>query len=287
MNRYHLSIHMASSVLLKIAVCSIMALVPVAGWGYLFYQRDPQSKRLTILTFLGGMLAVVGIIFYKWLWNFFPSLDLFRFANNYANDYLGFSSFALIPMSVVVIFMIIGLIEEYSKNLVVRITDKGAFSSVDDAITFSIISALGFSFVENILYFFYIWQFQTIGELFVPFIFRSIFSTFAHIFFSGIFGYFYGIACFAKPFWQEELREKRGSFVILLHKILALKPTYIFREIKMTEGLIAAVLLHAVFNIFLEMNWTFLIVPFLFFGFFLLTHLLDEKEYHKIFERVE
>lgn len=275
-----------AEMLIKILFSALLALVPVIIWGYIFYQKDPQSKRLTLLTFVGGMMAVVVILLYKWSWQFFPEIDLFKFSNQFSDSYFGISNFVLIPVSVLVTFGIIGLLEEYGKNIVVRVTDKGAFKSVDDAITFSIVAALGFSFLENILYFYYIWQFQTLANLFIPFIFRSLFSTFAHVFFSGIYGYFYGIACFAAPYWQDELRENRGKFVILLHKILSFKSVYIFSEIKIMEGLVYAVLLHAAFNIFLEMNWTFLIVPFLFTGFFILTHLLDQKEYHKIFNQV-
>lgn len=276
----------AGTTLIKIFFSAALALVPVLIWGYIFLRRDPQSKRLTVLTFFGGMLAVIGILIYKWSWQFFPSLDLFRFANQYQDSSFGFGSFALIPLSVIITFGVIGLLEEYGKNMVVRITDRDAFKSVDDAIIFSIIAALGFSFLENILYFYYIWHYQDLNNLLMPFIFRSLFSTFAHVFFSGIYGYFYGIACFASEFWQEELREKRGKLVILLQKILTFKSVCIFKEIKIVEGLFWAVLLHAAFNIFLEMNWTFLIVPFLFVGFFLLTWLLDQKEYHKIFARV-
>lgn len=276
----------AGTTLIKIFFSAALALVPVLIWGYIFLRRDPQSKRLTVLTFFGGMLAVIGILIYKWSWRFFPSLDLFSFANQYQDSAFGFGSFALIPLSVIITFGVIGLLEEYGKNMVVRITDRDAFKSVDDAIIFSIIAALGFSFLENILYFYYIWHYQNFNNLLMPFIFRSLFSTFAHVFFSGIYGYFYGVACFASEFWQEELREKRGKLVTLLQKILTFKSVYIFKEIKIMEGLFWAVLLHAAFNIFLEMNWTFLIVPFLFVGFFLLTWLLDQKEYHKIFARV-
>ncbi|MBU2524090.1 PrsW family intramembrane metalloprotease [Patescibacteria group bacterium] len=233
------------------------------------------------------MIAVIGIIIYKWSWKFFPFMDIFQFSNRFADSYLGLENIIMIPISVIVMFMIIGVIEEYSKNLVVRIVDRGSFKSVDDAIIYSIIAALGFSFVENILYFFYIWQNQSIESLFIPFVFRSIFSTFAHVFFSGIYGYYYGVAYFSKPFWREEIQANRGKFVSFLHKILGLKSQEIFEQTKRAQGLLIAVSLHAVFNVFLEMNWTFLIVPFLFTGFFVLTSLLDRKEYHKILERID
>jgi len=101
--------------------------------------------------------------------------------------------------------MIVGVIEEYMKHLSVRATDDDKFMNIDDAIEYSIIAALGFAFIENIMYFYFIWIHQGVDALFISFIFRSIFSTFAHILFSGIYGYFYGIAHFAKPILEESV----------------------------------------------------------------------------------
>jgi len=54
----------------------------------------------------------------------------------------------------------------------------------------------------------------------------------------------------------------------------------------MLQGLLSAVILHAFFNVMLEMNWTILMTPFLFIGYAVLNHLfkksVDQKEYGKM-----
>ena len=71
-------------------------------------------------------------------------------------------------------------------------------------------AALGFAFTENILYFYNIWITKGVEDLFVSFLYRSSFSTFAHLLFSGVLGYYYGMAHFAKPILQEEMMKKRN-----------------------------------------------------------------------------
>jgi uncharacterized membrane protein len=51
------------------------------------------------------------------------------------------------------------------------------------------------------------------------------------------------------------------------------------------EGLLVAMGLHAIFNIALEVGWTFVIVPYLVLGYLLLSYLFDKKENHKRYNR--
>jgi uncharacterized membrane protein len=74
--------------------------------------------------------------------------------------------------------------------------------------------------------------------------------------------------------------------VPLVHKILHLKSETVFHEEKMTEGLIIAITLHAIFDALLEWGKIFLVVPFLFFGFLWLNYLLNKKEDHKMYGHV-
>jgi hypothetical protein len=69
-------------------------------------------------------------------------------------------------------------------------------------------------------------------------------------------------------------------------KMIHFKKDVLLHEEKIAEGLIIAISLHAIFNIFLEMNWVFLLVPFLTGGYIYLSHLLSKKEAHKIYCRV-
>lgn len=272
---------------IKIIISIILACLPAYIWGYIFYKKEPEPRRLTFITFLVGILSVIPILAYKYAWKYFPNINAFMYANTFQNDYIGIKEILIIPVSVIITFMIVGVIEEYMKHLAVRAIDEDKFMNIDDAIEYSIVAALGFAFVENIMYFFYIWQNQGINALFVSFIFRSIFSTFAHILFSGIYGYYYGIAHFAHPIFQEELQDKkRFPFINVLYKLFGRKSEILFKEEKIMEGLVFAVILHAFFNVMLEMNWIYLMTPFLFIGYTVLDHLFKIKEDHKEYGRV-
>lgn len=264
----------------------LLALIPAMIWGVMFYLKRPENRKLSTWTFLTGALMVFPILFYKFLWQFFPWINAFQLADNYKADYIGFTNFTILPLSVIITFMLVGVIEEVMKYIAVKVGNEDNLLTIDDAIIFFIIAALGFSFTENILYFYNIWVAEGVEHLFVPFLFRSMFSTFAHIMFSGILGYYYGIAHFAKPILQEEIRANRKHWTILWHKILSIRKDKLFHEEKFSEGLLIAVGLHAIFNIFLEMNLTFLTVPFLVGGYTALTYLFTKKQNHKKYGRL-
>lgn len=265
----------------QIAGSILLACLPAFIWGYIYYKKQPEGRRLTALTFIVGALAVFPILAYKALWQYIPWINAFKIADQYKNDIINLSEIAAIPLSVLITFMIVGAIEELMKLSAVKIVDDEEFKSIDDSMEFFIIAALGFAFTENILYFYNIWEIEGAENLFLPFLFRSSFSTFAHIMFSGIFGYYYGVAHFAKPVLQEEIRANRHHWTKFLHKIFNIRGEKMFHEEKILEGTILAVGLHAIFNVFLEMNWTFLIVPMLVCGYIALDYLFALKENRK------
>ena len=131
----------------------LLAFIPAIVWGVLFYIKRPENKRLSILTFMAGALAVTPILLYKLSWNYFPWVNAFNYADKFKNDYIGFGSVAYLSLSVIITFMMVGVIEEIMKYTAVKSTE-GRILSIDDAIAFFIIAALGFSFTENILYFY-------------------------------------------------------------------------------------------------------------------------------------
>lgn len=264
----------------------LLALLPAMIWGILFYLKRPANRRLSTWTFLAGAIAVFPILLYKTSWQYFPWLNAFKFADNYRYDFVGFSNFMVLPLSVIITFMIVGIIEEIAKYWAAKIGCDDNFLTIDDAILFFIIAALGFSFTENILYFYNIWAAEGLERLFVPFLFRSLFSTFAHIMFSGILGYYYGIGHFAKPILQEEIRYNRKHWTVVWHKIFSIRKEKLFYQEKISEGLFLAIGLHAIFNIFLEMKLTFLIVPFLVGGYITLTYLFAKKRNHRKYGKI-
>lgn len=264
----------------------VLALIPAFVWGYLFYRKRPENRALVGLTFTAGALAVFPILIYKFLWQFFPWLNAFKFADSYQNDFIGFSNLIVLPLSVIITFMIVGLIEEIMKLISVKAVDDDDFKSIDDSMEFFIIAALGFSFTENILYFYTIWITHGAYDLLLPFLFRSSFSTLAHLIFSGVLGYYYGVAHFAKPILQQEIREKRNHWTVGLHKIFNLRKEKMFFEEKIFEGLLISIGLHAIFNIMLEMNLTFMVLPFLAGGYLTLNYLFSKKESHKNYQKL-
>lgn len=272
---------MFSSQLSQIIGSIIMAMVPVLIWGSLFYHKHPKQRSLLAITFVMGALAVFPILIYKFAWNYFPWINAFRFAENYKTDFIGFSSVITLPLSVIITFMFVGVIEELMKLFSVKVADKNQIVNIDDSIELFIVAALGFSFTENILYFYNIWISQGPSSMLLPFLFRSAFSTFAHLIFSGILGYYYGIAHFAKPILQKEIREKRSLWTVTFHKILGVRKSKLFYQENLLEGLLISIGLHALFNIFLEMKLVFMIVPYVVFGYMALNYLLAKKENQK------
>ncbi len=261
-----------------ICISVLLAFVPIIAWGLHFLRKHPEKRKLVIITFIGGTVSVVPLLLYKYLWQWFPWINAFDWIKNTNFELFGINSLLLIPIPVLITFLLVGIIEEISKIYAVKAVDKERFLSVDDVIEFAIIAGLGFAFVENILYFQNILASRGFENFLVPFVFRSLFSTFAHVMFSGIFGYFYGVAHFADPIYKKKIRKERHPILNWLHKVSHFKKVTLFHEEKILEGLIVATLLHAAFNVFLEMEWLIIIVPFLFVGYLILDSLLDRKE---------
>lgn len=201
--------------------------------------------------------------------------------------------------------IMIGFLEEYSKHLVVRFADDEAIYSVDSAIEFSVLVALGFASFENILYFVdKLWlspctgveianneclfnagtglYMHQVGVLLLPFVFRSLLSTLAHLVFSGIFGYFYGVAHFASYELQAAEKRRWGMFFWEgLHKLFRMKTTVLFHEMKILQGLVFAMVFHGLFDFALDQEKTFITVPMIFGGYMYLSYLFQKKENQK------
>jgi RsiW-degrading membrane proteinase PrsW (M82 family) len=263
---------------LQIIGSIFMAMLPAFAWGMTYRTKHPESRKFTAITFAVGALAVFPILIYKSLWTVFPWINAFQYADAYKHDVIGFTQSIALPLSIILTFMFVGVIEELMKMLSVKVVDEKKIKSIDDSIEFFIIAALGFSFTENILYFYNIWVTQGAGDLFLPFLFRSTFSTFAHLLFSGVLGYFYGVGHFAKPMLMEEIKAHRERWIPWFHRLTNIRSDKLFHQERLTEGLIHSIGLHALFNIFLEMGLTYMIVPFLICGYITLNYLLSKKE---------
>jgi RsiW-degrading membrane proteinase PrsW (M82 family) len=117
-----------------------LAFIPPVLW-LLFYLREdrhPEPKMLLILTFIGGMASA------------FVALAVEIFILGGEGSIVGVSMVAT-PF---LFFLIIGLIEEYSKYLPVKflMVQRSDFDEPIDGMVYMMTSALGFAAVENALF---------------------------------------------------------------------------------------------------------------------------------------
>jgi RsiW-degrading membrane proteinase PrsW (M82 family) len=273
--------------IINVSLAGGLALIPALFWGLIFYKKQPENKVTTLRLFLAGGVSVAPLLLYKYLWQFFPWINAFLYTNTFQDDMIGFANLTLLPLDVLFTFMIVGVIEELAKFSAVKMIDHKKIDSITDCIEYFILVALGFAFAENIIYFYNIMQARGVDGVFLPFVFRSLFSTFAHVMFSGVFGYYYGLAKFAGPVMEENYNRQKWPLLRFIIKILHLPKIETFHDEKIFQGLVIAVFLHAFFNIFLEMNWTFLIVPFLTVGFIVLSYLFDNRRVEKQYQEIE
>lgn len=194
-----------------------------------------------------------------------------------------FNWFELSVTKKVSFFIVVGMLEEYIKHLVLRFSDEEKIRSVDDAVSYSIIIAFGFCFVENIMYFsnFANNYNNSLQSLLVFLVLRSIISVGAHVCFSAISGYFYGIATFANEIVREEVFRVRHSVLVKMQRVIHIKIATLFHEEKMMEGLLLAMLFHSVFNLLLQFSLIIVVVPFLLVLFIWVLSFFHKIRYHR------
>lgn len=152
------------------------------------------------------------------------------------------------------LFMIVGMLEEFTKHLVLRFSDEEKIHSVGEAIQFSIVVALGFAFVENLQYFSNMGNMKLFSapEFMILVALRSLVSVGAHVSFSALLGYFYGVSKFASEIYQREVLEHRHQVIEWFHRVIHLKGSILFHEQRMMEGVLLAMVLHGIYNSLLE-----------------------------------
>ncbi len=179
-------------------------------------------------------------------------------------------------------FVVVGMIEEFVKYLMLRFADEEKIRSVSDAISFAIVIALGFAFVENIIYLARFWENAngSISTFTAFYLLRSTISVVAHVCFSAILGYFYGIARFSNEIYQEEVQKNQHPVLRWMHRLFHIRGSVLFHEVKLLEGMLLAMIVHAMFNSFLELGQIGLVFPLLFVLFALVLNLLHRKSTH-------
>lgn len=235
---------------LPLLICIGLAALPAIVWSYVFLS-DPRTnfRSLYIKVFLGGTLTVLPILgmqkLYFMMVGKFPNLDFVYPLKDWAGEYWW----------IIILYSFVGITEEFIKFYIVRFSDKThpeLITNINQSLKFGILSGLGFAFSENILYFSnllptYLSQWADGGAIaFITLVlFRSTFTVCAHLCFSGIFSYYYGMSKFSQDFvdfkkWQGEK--------IAPNEFQRIKNKYIF------TGLFLAMGIHAMFNSILELG---------------------------------
>jgi len=201
----------------SIIIYIIFGILPSLTWLFYYLAKDlhPEPKKMIIRIFLWGSFITLPV--------FFVQIGLTKLLNA-----TGLSPKTLM-WGLIYWFLIIAFSEEFFKYLVVKVKVIGSHHLDEplDVMLYSVISALGFAAVENILY-----LFTPIGQmsleqlmsrtLFIILI-RFIGATLLHTLCSAIIGYSLAISiCEAKR-----------------------------KRIIVTGGIIMAVVLHGLYNFFI------------------------------------
>jgi len=263
---------------------------------------DKTHKKLLIRTALFGMAGVPIVIGIDFLLKKYVGLDLNLLTSENASELYQFDKKPLeilynmftggIVLKVFLGISAMAFIEEYVKHLVVKEVDwnQKGFNRIIDGVEFSMAAAVGFAFVENVVFFFIIKNhFLDINEILPALMVRAILGTAAHVMFSGIFGYYYGKAKFVGHTRKMHSKHVRKLWHFHVHKAFKVRwyrfkhfiqgknlHQHIVDELHqdelIAEGLLIAIFLHAIFNFALTLGVGYLVVPFLALEYIFISH---------------
>ena len=268
-----------------IIASSIFAAIPIYIWLRVFFKKSEKGRKIVGLVFLIGCLSAPLLLSIQYFWED-TDFDLAVLIESNIGNQLTMWA---------VMFMLFAAMEEIIKLYVVKFVDESTtlITKVNDAVKYSIVSALGFSFVENIWYLWSYWAYIgtayiSQGEFLAMYIFRSLFTTCAHMIFSGVCGYFYGIGKFSMVMTQaKKITGGTSKLTNLISKIFRLPIEEGFRKKMILKGLFIAISMHVVFNYLLQYSdrnrlFTFIVIAFVGCGFIYLKYLLSRKAGHLV-----
>ncbi len=267
---------MLSNPIFLLGISTFFAAIPVAIWLYILFSGKVQSKKILAIVFLLGCFTAPALLGLQYVWDIFPRFNLATFIE----DNIQTQAKMYIAM-----FVLFGALEEIIKHYVITIVDKKTvlIKTIGDAIRYSLAAALGFSFTENIYYLYEFWPSISVGQLTTMYIFRSIFTACAHMIFSGIFGYYYGIGKFSiEIVKQNKLVGKVSMLSKALAKFFKITLSHAHQQHMVVKGLFIAIVLHAIYNYLLQYNIIIPVVVFVILGYVYLRYLLSRKAGHLV-----
>jgi RsiW-degrading membrane proteinase PrsW (M82 family) len=232
------------------------------------------------------MIAAKLILVYQGYWGdavniVYAKVELIDFRSN-IQEMIANTTLALF-----VIFLGVGVMEEFVKFWIMRFIDHNHFKSIDDVIELAIISALGFAFFENVLYFINQWENVSATGFFAFALFRVTIVTMVHVLCSGVLGYYYGMAFFASPMLKiQKMKHKKHPILSWLKKVFRMKQAHVYHDELIMIGLFTSMVLHAIYDFVLSINIRVAGIPlyipvmllYFFGGYWFLMALLHKKD---------
>lgn len=259
-----------------LGLSTLFSAIPIAVWLYIFAKNDPKGRKALFLVFALGCLTAPILLGIQILWSKYPNFNLQEILETSINA----------PMlTAAAILLLFATMEETIKLYVIRAVDKKTLfiTRINDAMRFAIAAALGFSFAENIYYLYTFWELISTGQLVGMYIFRSIFTTSAHILYTGVAGYFYGIGKFAIVInQQKEILGQHDRTSKIIAKIFRLPLSEGFRQKVVMKGYLFAIAMHFSVNYLLDLQQIIPVIIINVLGYFFLQHLLKRKAGHLI-----
>ena len=244
--------------------------IPIVIWLAFIFSKT-KRKGLQIALFLLNFLTVVPVFLLQYVLSLYPQFDLVKEASNYLHDE---------KLLYAITFICVGVVEELVKQMFIRFIDKKylLIKSVNESIKYSLIGALGFSFIENVIYMYVILQGGDLRQIVSVFLFRTLITTCAHMIFSGFFGYYYGVAKFIVnlSLIREISSSKHYISEFISHR-LGVSPMQTLKQLTILKGLLIAITLHATFNYLLQYNQIAPAALLIFVAFAVLVWLLKLK----------
>ncbi len=252
------------------AFAVILASIPAVIWLTFLFKKS-KRRGIQVIIFLGSIFSVVPVFILHYFLNLFPQFDVLSFLQSQIEDQ---------NINFVLLFISVGIVEELVKQALVRWADTRYLlvHTINDSIRYSLVAALGFAFAENIFYIVNIYTQLGLQQLIIAYLFRSIFTTSAHLLFSGLFGYFYGIAKFSiNIVEQEQWTGKHKKYPAFIARMFGMSRIHAYKQIMILRGLVLAIVLHAVFNLLLQFNQILPVVIYVLIGFSYLLYKLSQK----------
>ncbi|MCH2188292.1 PrsW family intramembrane metalloprotease [Candidatus Gracilibacteria bacterium] len=213
-----------------------------------FQLQSLFFKNMSILVLLSFLLGLVIFGFHTLFGRFDMSVE--------SGIFLGevfLNSFQLI----ILYYFVVAFIEEAGKHFNFLQSSMDQIRSPKSALLYAIFVALGFAFIENILYLFSVYKNMGWGmELLEVYFFRSVFSVFVHVICSSVVAYFFSRAFLAYPGQDFSLKYIKIFF----------------------SGILLALILHLLFDVALTLEWGFVLFFYFIGGYLAVARLFYSEE---------